>query len=148
MATPPLRADELLVLPVRLHGIQLGRPVDVLLDREELKALGLDVLCGDEIHRFLPWPTAVVTGKGIAIASPFVLLEEDELAFYRARAVGLASLRGRAVERNGRKLGALVDIAIAADGSLVDVVVETNDGKQTHPFRSDLRFAPGSRFAA
>ena len=47
-------ADELLRLPVRLHGIQLGRPVDVLLDAEAWRVVGLDVLCGDEVHRFLP----------------------------------------------------------------------------------------------
>jgi hypothetical protein len=148
MATPPLRADELLGLPVRLHGIQLGRPVDVLLDREELKALGLDVLCGDKIHRFLPLPTAVIRSEGIAIRSPLVLLEEDELAFYRSRAVGLSALRGRAVEHNGRKLGTLLDIVIAADGSLAEVVVENAEGQRTYPFQSNLHFAPGSRSAA
>ena len=40
--------DELLALPVRLHGIQLGRPIDLLLDRDARRAVGLDVFCGDE----------------------------------------------------------------------------------------------------
>jgi hypothetical protein len=31
-AVGPIRAEDLLVLPVRLHGIQLGRPVDLLLE--------------------------------------------------------------------------------------------------------------------
>ena len=39
--------DELLRLPVRVRGIQLGRVVDVLLDPTEARALGVDVLCGD-----------------------------------------------------------------------------------------------------
>ena len=57
-----LSGDAILSLPVRLHGIELGRPVDLLLDRESLRVVGLDVLCGDEVHRFLPLPTAVVAG--------------------------------------------------------------------------------------
>ena len=32
-----LTGDELLALPVRLHGVQLGRPVDLLLDRDTLR---------------------------------------------------------------------------------------------------------------
>ena len=48
-----ITGDELLALPVRLHGIQLGRPVDLLLDRDAQRIVGLDVLCGDEVHRFL-----------------------------------------------------------------------------------------------
>ena len=55
-----LSGDEVLSLPVRLHGIELGRPVDVLLDRDGLRVVGLDVLCGDEVHRFLPLPTAAI----------------------------------------------------------------------------------------
>src|SRR5919204_6423446 len=122
-AVTPLRADRLLGLPVRLHGIPLGRPVDLLLDVRELKALGLDVLCGDDVHRFLPLQVAVVTNEEIAIRSPFLLLEEDELAFYRARASALADLRGTAVRRAGRDLGVLEDLVVAADGSLAAVVV-------------------------
>lgn len=45
-----LSADELLRLPVRLHGIRLGRPVDLILDTGSMRALGLDVRCGDELH--------------------------------------------------------------------------------------------------
>ena len=86
---------ELLALPVRLHGIQLGRPVDLLLDRDTLRAVGLDVLCGDEVHRFLPLPTASVSDDEIAILSPLVLLEEDELHFYRSKTFALSALRGR-----------------------------------------------------
>ena len=79
----PIPARDLLVLPVRLHGIQLGRPVDLLLDREDRRALGFDILCGDDVHRFLPLPTVSVTDDALTISSPLVLLEEDELAFYR-----------------------------------------------------------------
>jgi len=58
-------ATELLLLPVRLHGIRLGRPIDLLLDPEAWRVLGYVVLCGDESRRFLafaaadPWEDAI-----------------------------------------------------------------------------------------
>jgi hypothetical protein len=140
--------DELLALPVRLHGIQLGRPVDLLFDREVLRAVGLDVLCGDEVHRFLPLPTAAVGAGEIAIRSPLVLLEEDELDFYRSRAVALSSLRGRGVERRGRGVGTLRDVVIALDGELRAVVVDADGRTERLRFDGALRFAPESRSAA
>src|SRR5205814_5673076 len=79
-----LSGDAILSLPLRLHGIELGRPVDLLLDRASLRVVGLDVLCGDEVHRFLPLPTAAVGDDVLTIHSPLVLLDEDELAFYRS----------------------------------------------------------------
>jgi uncharacterized protein YrrD len=136
--------DELLGLPVRLHGIQLGRPVDLLLDPEARRAVGLDLLCGDEVHRFLPLPTAAVDRDEIRILSPFVLLEQHEVDFYRSRTLALAGLRGRPVERNGRKLGALQDVVVAEDGRLVAAIVE---GKRV-AFDAALRFASKRRSAA
>jgi len=139
-----LTGAELLALPVRLHGIQLGRPVDLLLDRETLRTVGLDVLCGDEVHRFLPLATASVSDDEIAILSPLVLLEEDELHFYRSKTFALSTLRGRSVQRKGRDLGALGDVVIDPTGELVAVVVAgqriVSDG--------ELRFAANRRSAA
>jgi len=140
--------DELLALPVRLHGIQLGRPADLLFDREVLRAVGLDVLCGDEVHRFLPLPTAAVGAEEIVIRSPLVLLEEDELDFYRSRAVALSSLRGRGVERRGRRVGTLRDVVVALDGALTAVVVDADGGTERLRFDGALRFAPEGRSAA
>ena len=136
--------DELLALPVRLHGIQLGRPVDLLLDPEARRAVGLDLLCGDEVHRFLPLPTAAVERDEIRIPSPFVLLEQHEVDFYRSRTLALGALRGRPVERNGRKLGALQDVVVAEDGQLLAAIVA---GERV-PFDAALRFAPKRRSAA
>ena len=135
---------ELLARPVRLHGIQLGRPVDLLLDRDTLRTVGLDVLCGDEVHRFLPLPTASVSDDEIAILSPLVLLEEDELHFYRSKTFALSTLRGRPVERKGRDLGALGDVVVGAVGELVAVVVA---GKRI-AWDGELRFAATRRSAA
>jgi MFS family permease len=127
--------------PLRRH--QLGRPRDLLLDRVTLRTVGLDVLCGDEVHRFLPLPTASVSDDEIAILSPLVLLEEDELHFYRSKTFALSTLRGRSVQRKSRDLGALGDVVINAAGELVAVVVAgqriVSDG--------ELRFAANRRSA-
>jgi hypothetical protein len=136
--------DELLALPVRLHGIQLGRPVDLLLDRDAQRLVGLDVLCDDEVHRFLPLPTADVRRAEIRILSPLVLLEQCELDFYRSRTLALSRLRDGVVERNGRQLGPLRDVVVAADGRVVAAIVD----HERIPFDAGLRFAPKRRSAA
>lgn len=136
--------DELLRLPVRLHGLQLGRPVDLLLDPDAKRAVGLDLLCGDEVHRFLPLPTAAVGRDEIRILSPFVLLEQRELDFYRARTLALGRLRGRPVERHGRKIGLLQDVVVGGAGQLVAAIV----ANERIPFDSALRFTPARRSAA
>ena len=138
------RGDELLGLPVRLHGVQLARPVDLLLDPNAHRAVGLDLLCGDEMHRFLPLQTAEVGKEEIRILSPFVLLERRELEFYRSRALALGRLRGQPVERHGRRVGLLQDVVVAEDGQLVAAIVEN----ERVPFDAALRFAPQRRSAA
>jgi uncharacterized protein YrrD len=138
----------LLGLPVRLHGLQLGQPTDLLLDREGMRAVGIDVVCGDGAHRFLPLPTAVVEADAINITSPLVLLEADELAFYRSRSYALGALRGRPVERQGTRLGILRDVVVAADGALDAVIVEANGATERIPIDDELRFAPERRSAA
>lgn len=139
---------ELLALPVRLHGIQLGRAAEVLLDRETMRAVGLDVLCGDEVHRFLPLPTALVADDEIVIRSPLVLLEEDELDFYRSRTLQLSSLRGRAVDHRGRPSGTFVDAVIAADGELRSVIVDVNGKRTEFAYDSAVGIALKRRSAA
>lgn len=140
--------DELLALPVRLHGIQVGRPVDLLLDREVPRVVGIDVLCGDDERRFLPLPTVVVGDDELTIRSALVLLEEGGLSFYRSRTFALTALRGRPVERKGRGAGVLRDVVVAPDGTLVAVLVETDGAARRLPFDDTLRFAPESRSAA
>ena len=62
-------ARDLLRLPVRLRGIQLGRPVDLIIDRSGERVLGLDVLCGDEVHRFLPISAVTMHEDELAVSS-------------------------------------------------------------------------------
>jgi uncharacterized protein YrrD len=139
---------QLLGLPVRLHGLQLGQPSDLLLDRAGMRIVGIDVVCGDEAHRFLPFPTAAIDDEAITIKSPLVLLEGEELSFYRSRSCVLSALRGRHVDRKGTRLGTLRDVVVAADGELAAVIVEREGATERVPFDGELRFAPERRSAA
>jgi hypothetical protein len=144
----PIRADALLALPVRLHGIALGHPVDVLLDRSELRVVGLDLVCGDDTHRFLPFATAGVDEDEITIRSPLVLLEEDELAFYRTRTLALATLRGQPIVRGERAVGRLLDVVVGSGGAVEELVVEGDAGVEHVRFDGSVRVGPVSRTAA
>jgi len=100
-------AGDLLRLPVRTNGIEIGRPVDVIVDPVRNRALGFDVLCRDESHRFLPLTAAVFDNEQIAVRSALMLLAEDQLDFYRTRA------------RSLRELVPVLDgVTVGADGTL------------------------------
>jgi hypothetical protein len=148
MGTGVRSARDLLALAVRLHGIALGRPADLFLDRDDLRVVGLDVLCGDEEHRFLPLAAATVEEDGIAIGSPLVLLEEPQLDFYRSRTFSLSSLRGRPVRSRDRDVGVLQDLCFKPDLTLDAVVVESDGRPAKLPFDGSIRFDPRSRSAA
>jgi hypothetical protein len=102
-----LLAGELLRLPVRTRGIEIGRPVDVIVDPARNRALGFDVLCRDEAHRFLPLSAAVFDDEAIVVDSPLMLLAEDQLDFYRTRGKSLRDL-----------VPVLGSVTIDADGTL------------------------------
>jgi hypothetical protein len=109
-------AEALLKLPVKVRGIQLGWPVDVILDGDASRALGLDVLCGDDTHRFLALAAADVRADVIEVGSALTLLTDVELEFYRSRGSTLRELRAR---RNLRDVafgeGWLVDELLAEE---------------------------------
>jgi hypothetical protein len=77
--------------PVFVRGIRLGEVEHVLLDAQQARILGFDVLCGDGSNRFLPFSTARVGDDGIEIQSTLTLLDPHELEFYRSRGRTLAS---------------------------------------------------------
>lgn len=135
-----LRADALLQLPVRLNGIRLGRPVDVILDLPAERAIGLDVLCGDNLHRFLALGAATVGPDEIAIDSALLLLEDVELAFYRKRGSTLRSLRGRPVARSGP----LRDLVLGEAWTIDQLVVDGEGGATTVPFDPALALVPAA----
>jgi hypothetical protein len=115
-------AIELLQLPVQLHGIRLGRPVDLLLDPVDWRAIGFVVLCGDESRRFLVFAAADLQEDTIAVPSALLLLEDVD--FYRVRSRSLRSLLGCAVAHGRYGSGELHDLLVNRDGSVEAVVVD------------------------
>jgi hypothetical protein len=83
-------ASELLSLPVRMHGIQLGKPVDALLDAHVDRLLGFEVLCGDGARRFLPFAVAKLQADEIALESALTLIDERDIDYYRRNSRRLA----------------------------------------------------------
>ncbi|HLY87121.1 MAG TPA: hypothetical protein VKO84_11545 [Gaiellaceae bacterium] len=118
-------AIELLLLPVQLDTIRLGRPVDLLLDADAWRVLGLVVLCGDESTRFLPYAAADVRDDEIAVSSALLLL--DDVEFYRGRSRSLRALLGSAAARGHREVGLLRDVLVTRDGTVGALLVE-HDG--------------------
>ena len=135
-------AESLLGRPVRMNGIQLGHPVDVVIDGDVRRVAGLDVRCGDDAHRFLPLTAARIRSDELAIASTFMLLSPDELAFYRKRGTTLRRLRGTPVSLGGRAAGTLQDVIASGDGAIVEVVL---DGDRHVPMDDALRIGGDPR---
>lgn len=115
-------ATELLLLPVQLHGIRLGRPVDLLLDPTDWRALGFVVLCGDDVERFLVFAGGDLHEDEIAVPSAFLLLEDVD--FYRARSRSLRTLLDRTVTREGSEIGELDDLLLRQDGIVEALLVD------------------------
>jgi hypothetical protein len=106
---------------VRLRGIQLGRPVDVVLHPTAPRALGLDVLCGDGRHRFLPFAAASLDQEGFEIETPFVLVDLTADSAYRTEARWLSGLRGSRLA-GGRELR---DIVLGPQWTIEELIVES-----------------------
>jgi hypothetical protein len=115
-------ATELLQLPVKLHGIGLGRPVDLLLDATAWRVLGFIVLCGDESRRFLAYAAADPREAEIAVPSALLLIED--VGFYVGRSRSLRALLGASVVTEGREAGGLRDLLMTSAGTVDAVVVE------------------------
>lgn len=96
--TRSVSARSLLERPVVLNGIKLGQPYDLVLDEESMRALGLEVVCEDEVHRFLPLPAARIRDDEIAVGSALLLLEERDMDFYRSRSRTFRALEEAGVE--------------------------------------------------
>ena len=106
-----LSAGRSLRLPVRLHGIQLGRPTDLLVDVESWHVVGFVVRCGDDSLRFLPLAASQTSDEEIAVGSALMLLED--VGFYRTRGTSFRSLLGGEVQRSGRPAGRLRDLVLS-----------------------------------
>jgi hypothetical protein len=134
-----LSAAGLVGAPVRLHGILLGRPIDLLLDAVGRRVLGFVVESGDEAPRFLPFAASQPAGDAIAVGSALMLL--DDVGFYRTRGASFRSLLGTEIERGGLPAGTLVDMWIAATGDVAELEVEADGLRHRIP-------AAGSSFSA
>ena len=119
-------AADSLQLPVQLRGIQLGRPVDILLDLDGWNVLGFVVLCGDESRRFLPYAAAVVSDEAIAVGSALMLLED--VGFYEARSVSFRSVLG--TEAGG---GIARDAWFTSGGAVAELEVESDGVRSRIP---------------
>lgn len=118
-----LRGSQLLRLPVRTNGIGLGRPVDLILDLPGTHVVGFDVLCGDDVHRFLPLAACVVRDSEVHVESALMLLDDVGLSFYRERGRPLRLLRGAPVTLAGATIGPLEDVVLDAHGAVCAYVV-------------------------
>ena len=142
VADDGLRGDAVLRLPVRARGVALGHPTDIILDLAGHRAIGIDVMCGDRRHRFLPLAAATIEPDTIAVPSALILLDELGAAFYRRRADELRSLRGREVERAGQQVGRLVDVVLGPDASLRAFLVDGGGGELVIPIEDHPTIAP------
>jgi hypothetical protein len=113
-------AAAVLQLPVRLQGIELGRPVDLLLDTDSWRALGFVVRCRDESHRFLPYMASQLLDEEIAVGSALMLLED--VAFYRKRGASFRSLL------DGRVGGGVMrDVILSSNGEVAEIEILRGD---------------------
>jgi hypothetical protein len=96
-----MKTEDLLNRRVLLRGgVELGRVIDVILEADADRPLGLDVLCGDGRHRFLPMAVLSRLGHDLQIESSLTLLEPAELEFYRSNGRSLrASTSGTLADR-------------------------------------------------
>lgn len=142
--TTGVSVEELLVRPVLLRGIRLGRPTDLVLDAVTLRAVGFEVRCGDHVDRFLPLPAARFPSGEIAVRSSFMLLDDDSSAFYRRGTRGFRSLVGAAVSREGEPIGVLRDLLLGPAGDVVAVRVAGDGGETEVPFDGSVGVGGGS----
>jgi len=136
-----LSAAALLRLPVRLHGVQLGRPTDLLVDVESWQVLGFVVRCGDEGVRFLPWAASQPSQTEIAVGSALLLLED--VAFYEKRSASFRSLIGAELPVGG----VMRDVLIGDGGAVSELEIE-RDGVRGRVPPAGARFAPTRATAA
>jgi hypothetical protein len=131
-----LTGTHLLKLPVRLHGIELGRPVDIVVDADARRAVGIALLCGDHVERFLPFGAAAVSDDEILVDSALAVI--DDPRFYLERGHTLRALRGAPVTRRGELEGRLADVVVGTDGALVGLVVDAGGGARRVDVTGDV----------
>jgi hypothetical protein len=97
---------------VRLHGIQLGAPVDVLLDAEACAWSASTFAAATRCTASCRSPRPKLTAEEIGVRSAFLLLDDAELAYYARRAGRCAGCAGRGCDSPG-PLGLLRDLELS-----------------------------------
>jgi hypothetical protein len=136
-----LSAAASLRVPVRLHGVQLGWPTDLLVDVDSWHAVGFVVHCGDDAVRFLPWAASQPSEGEIAVGSALMLLED--VAFYAKRSVSFRSLVG-----GGLPLGGVLHDLLIGDGGFVSELEIERDGELRRVPPAGTRVVPTRATAA
>lgn len=77
---------------LRWNGIRVGEVADVVLDRDAVRAVGLEVRCEDGRERFLPLGACAAEGSVVRLLEPLALSEPELLGFYRGHGLSLAAL--------------------------------------------------------
>src|SRR5688572_3822804 len=124
---PLHRTGALVGRAVMYRDIRLGVAVDALLDGLVRRLVGLDILCGDGAHRFLPFPACDVVESHVAVDSALVFLERD-LDFYRVGGRPFSTLQGLPVRLSGIEVGTLADVVVTPAGDVRHVVASTAGG--------------------
>jgi hypothetical protein len=130
-----LTGEKLRRLPVRLRGILLGRPADLILHPSAPRLVGIDVLCGDGTHRFLPSSASEVREEEIDVGSPFVLLDLPSDSLYRSHARLLSKLIGTTVGDDG---AVLRDVVLGPGWTIEELVLEHGRGRRRVPSAGNL----------
>ena len=68
---------------VRVGGVLVGQVTGVLVDARATRAIGLEIACAGQAHRFLPWFAARLDEVAVSVESAFLLV--DEIGGYERR---------------------------------------------------------------
>ena len=122
------RLGELLNRPVRIRGIDVAEPVDVLLDPELRCVLGLEVHCRDGVNRFLPWLAGQLEPEQLSVELPVTLLDGPQLEYYREHSLALNAVRRLPVAGLDGSAARVEDVIVDSSGLVRGLVVADHDG--------------------
>jgi sporulation protein YlmC with PRC-barrel domain len=133
----------LLQRQVLLRGIRIGTPIDLVLDLDISRVVGIEVRCGDDVDRFLPFAVARMQEDAILLDSALELVEDEGLAFYRRSGTSLRSLQGLPVDAAAGGIGTLVDVVVGQGGRISSLAVER--AGERHRVEVDASLSVGGR---
>jgi hypothetical protein len=122
---------EVLNRSVRIHGIDVGEPVDVLLDPDLRCVLGLEVHCRDGVNRFLPWLAGELQPDELLVELPVALLDGPQLEYYREHALALNALRRLPVAGFDTPAARVEDVVVDARGRVVALEIDARRRRRT-----------------